>query len=509
MPLRYIPAGNSGNRTNPTFYWERRHSGTIFDLRPGTEYEIRLQLIDPDGGAATRTISARTRPVPKAARNARIVQATPRTLKQVEAAAEPGDILVLSPGFYEDFTATRDGTSGRPIVIRGAEGQPLPSVFDSVSLINRKHVIFEKATVYGSINLQGAEDVSVRHCRVHAKFGIIAKRKPGAKNCYIADNVVTWVMPWVPEAMGAESVYGGPGNVGEGIQITGPGNVISHNRVHGYRDCISLMEDTNAFEQYSVDIYNNDITLGADDAIEADFCMGNCRVMRNRITNSFMGVSSQPSLGGPTYFIRNAMYNIIEAPFKLTRGSGGNVILHNTVLKVGDGMRVPHGGGSYYNSIFRNNLTLGGLGGGRFGRYTSGTGRALHTPETDPSNDFDYDGLGVYGLPFTAQFGKTRVTSIEELRSQTTEKHAVEIGINDFAPLSFPFPPMPEREIPNLRIRAGSAAADVGVRLPNVNDDFLSTAPDLGAYEIGIPIPHYGPRPDGEDEETQWEREHP
>ena len=37
--------------------------------------------------------------------------------------------------------------------------------------------------------------------------------------------------------------------------------------------------------------------------------------MRNRITNVFMGLSSQPGLGGPTYFIRNAMYNVVCAPF--------------------------------------------------------------------------------------------------------------------------------------------------------------------------------------------------
>jgi hypothetical protein len=35
---------------------------------------------------------------------------------------------------------------------------------------------------------------------------------------------------------------------------------------------------------------------------------------------------------------------------------------------------------------------------------------------------------------------------------------------------------------------------DAGVRLPNVNDGFTGKAPDLGAYEVGEPVPHYGPR---------------
>jgi len=38
---------------------------------------------------------------------------------------------------------------------------------------------------------------------------------------------------------------------------------------------------------------------------------------------------------------------------------------------------------------------------------------------------------------------------------------------------------------------------DAGTRLPNINDDHLGAAPDLGAYELGAPVPHYGPREGG------------
>ena len=30
--------------------------------------------------------------------------------------------------------------------------------------------------------------------------------------------------------------------------------------------------------------------------------------------------------------------------------------------------------------------------------------------------------------------------------------------------------------------------------LPNINDGFTGNAPDLGALEVGQPLPHYGPR---------------
>jgi hypothetical protein len=46
----------------------------------------------------------------------------------------------------------------------------------------------------------------------------------------------------------------------------------------------------------------------------------------------------------------------------------------------------------------------------------------------------------------------------------------------------------------DFRLRAGSAAIDKGVILPNVTDAFAGLAPDLGALELGQTPPHYGPR---------------
>jgi hypothetical protein len=62
LPLRRVPAGSTEG-----FSWDNKHSGSILDLQPDTEYEIELSLADPDGGSDTRTVTARTRPVPRAA----------------------------------------------------------------------------------------------------------------------------------------------------------------------------------------------------------------------------------------------------------------------------------------------------------------------------------------------------------------------------------------------------------------------------------------------------------
>jgi hypothetical protein len=272
--------------------------------------------------------------------------------------------------------------------------------------------------------------------------------------------------------------------------------VICYNYVKGFRDCISTMEDSGANNQVSVDIYNNDIEIGADDAIEADFTMGNTRVMRNRISNSFMGLSSQPGLGGPAYFIRNVMYNIIYSPFKLYRGSSGDVAFHNTVVKCGDAVMIVPGRTVSW-AYFRNNLLIGGEGGGTYGGYGNGSGRVFHCPDCQPNCDFNYDGFGSIGTgTFTGRIGGDSFSSLAGMRANTTEADAVELDMGVFAAaVEFPASgPFPERSIPDLRILAGSAAADVGVVLANVNDGYAGAAPDLGAYEAGAGLPHYGPR---------------
>jgi hypothetical protein len=43
-------------------------------------------------------------------------------------------------------------------------------------------------------------------------------------------------------------------------------------------------------------------------------------------------------------------------------------------------------------------------------------------------------------------------------------------------------------------LKSGSAAIDKGFVIPNVNDGYAGASPDLGAYELGAPLPVYGPR---------------
>lgn len=493
MPLVRIPAGMTGEG----FSWTNKHAGSIFDLRPATTYEIELTLTDPDGGSTTQTITATTRAVPAPATNATIVNCTTADYLAKFGAATAGQILVLANGTYSlDFTFTKDGTSTQPIVIRAANTGG--AITGDVRLDNRKFIHVEGLTVNGQIKFNGAEGLCIRRNTVNAAAdGIVTKTI--ATNCYIADNTVIGTTNWNDPSVGASGT-----NLGEGIEVSGPGHVICHNSVRNFRDCISTIENT-GLNQICIDIYNNDIQVGADDGIESDFTNGNCRILRNRLTNCFIGLSSQPGLGGPTYFIRNVMYNLIYSPVKPNRGSVGDIVIHNTVVKSGDAVYTPTGV-AWRRALYRNNLFIGGSPGGTYGGFGNGTGKAAYMVDADATCDFNYDGFGAINIAFGGNIGTATFNSLATLKANTTEKNAVQVDLGVFnTAITFPHPVFPERPIPDLRLKTGSVAENAGLALSNINDGFAGSAPDLGAYEIGAPLPLYGPRPVGVDENTQFQ----
>jgi hypothetical protein len=74
--------------------------------------------------------------------------------------------------------------------------------------------------------------------------------------------------------------------------------------------------------------------------------------------------------------------------------------------------------------------------------------------------------------------------------------HGVEAGFSDLVhatlPAAWDQPVEPGSR--DLRLVSGSPEINAGVPLPNLNDGFtLSGSPDLGAFELGQPLPHYGP----------------
>ncbi len=450
LPLRRVPAGAS-QKTNPIITWTNRLSGSVFDLEPGTDYEIEVKLHDPDGGDAMQIVKASTRPEAIAKSDAVLKNGAKADLNAVQ----PGEVLLLADGDYGAVVFNRDGETGQPIVYRSTSGK---AIFSEISLTNRNWVYLEGITVNGPVRMNGSEHCAVRRCTITAQFGIKAY-KPGMMNACIEDNVITGIREWKPEIMGA-----GGDNDGEGIQFTGSGNVIRHNRVTGFRDCISHMEDGGAVAQSCNDILNNDISAGLDDGIEADFARHNCRIMRNRLTNCFVGISSQPGLGGPNYFMRNVMFNLTYCAFKLHRFSQGDVILHNTVIKAGDGFG-NHTSEPFDHALVQHNLFIGGKSpaNASYGGYSPGRGRAVDVQMFDSHCVIDHNAYAVIGLPFE---GKIRTWTFTQLPGSEFEPHGRILTVSP------PFPDDPARFY---------APPD------------LSTLTAAGAY-AGEKVPVYGPR---------------
>ena len=93
---------------------------------------------------------------------------------------------------------------------------------------------------------------------------------------------------------------------------------------------------------------------------------------------------------------------------------------------------------------------------------------------------------------------RSYATLKEYAQASGQDTHCIEVGFDVFENLSPAnyYDPTRVYDVDKLdfRLKAGGAAVDKGVILPNINDGYVGSAPDLGALEIGAPAPHYGPR---------------
>ncbi len=277
-------------------------AGSILNLTPGTEYNVRLTLSDPDGasGETSRTLTLRTRSEPQAYSGGRTLHVyspehkgprqEPAFTGILEAyygaglgdwsvvwerKAQPGDTLLVHAGLYRPerfnyvdplatpfdgtFNLTLKGTADKPITIKAAGDGEV--VFDGADnhilfdVIGTSHHIFDGLTfrntdvamLAGKKELAGAINLTVRNCRFeNVGFGIWTEYA-GSREFYIADNLF----------LGREDRYRligwtGPrwGDIGPysshllksyyAVKVYGPGHIIAHNAVAYFHDGIAI-----------------------------------------------------------------------------------------------------------------------------------------------------------------------------------------------------------------------------------------------------------------------------
>jgi hypothetical protein len=113
-----------------------RLATSLFGLTPGTVYDVRVTLVDPDGVSGSPTLSATlttradTFPEPTLQTlyvsptgndgNPGTVDLPLRTIQRAESMAAAGTLVLIQPGVYrEAVTVNVPGTAAQPIVFRG------------------------------------------------------------------------------------------------------------------------------------------------------------------------------------------------------------------------------------------------------------------------------------------------------------------------------------------------------------------------------------------------------
>jgi hypothetical protein len=272
-----------------------------------------------------------------------------------------------------------------------------------------------------------------------------------------------------------------------GDHTTYYGNVIRSNRFDHMFDGAHLFSDDANAPTENLDFHDNVILNCGDDGIETDGVGSNCRIYNNVISNFLTGISVAPAALGPTYVFRNVLQNwrcvpSVEGeadgmfhgyPIKLNHQMREDpwtqwvYLYHNTCVTDGpelDGFLFSYYWWYWKNIVSRNNIYMG-------------TRYAIANVDEPCPIDFDYDDLFTTHPSLFAYWYGVEYASLAELTAGTgQERHGLAVapgfvGAGD------------------LQLRPDSPLIDRGVYIPGVNDDFLGTAPDPGAFEFAGAAP--------------------
>jgi hypothetical protein len=512
---------------------------------------------------------------------------------------KPGDTILMHAGTYAyryeiyanqttinatttfegTYYLTADGTPERPIVIKAAgDGEVIIDGRGNFNLFNVKaadYNYFEGITFRntdiaiwaGTQFIVGSKGLTVKHCKFDQVGMGVFSNYAGSSNFYIADNVFLgrndpkhltgWNGAFWEQFNGVEGQVFPPIMASyTAIRLYGPGHVVAHNYVADFHDGVDtemygMPDGSHAHDgpsypprdywdrrPVSIDIYNNYITNAHDNAIEMDGSMHNIRVMRNVLINSASHpMSTQPSVGGPIYWIRNIVYHAPGGSTRMTAGSPGVLFYHNTVT-------TETSPGSSANVHWRNNLMLGQDSGPAIFSVTTNTGYSSSDfngfrPNPQAPYSFQWNVVQPGAAPGADPGGRGRaggapppgrggadgrgaargrgaagagaggealqpfqyVTLADFQKATGQDRNSVLVDFDVFVNVpKLDRDPKTVQRLYNFndfdfRLRPGSAAVDRAVAIPNVNDGFTGKAPDLGALEAGQPVPHYGPRP--------------
>jgi hypothetical protein len=512
VAVRYRPVGNPTWRdAMPLFRVHpedvvgrvvpEQFAGSIFNLAPGTDYEIELHATDADGPVdQTLTLTGTTRSVPvdPTTPNARSVSDA-AGLQAALDTAQPGDVITLAEGIYQgSFEMSASGTAANPIVIRGASEDG--AVLDghgcstcNLLEVDGSFVHVERLTLQNAVRglrfkTAGTEGNVAR--RLHLRDvanGIVGD--PDQRDFYLCDNVLEGRLTW---PLVYEDDGGRHSGSDDGINVAGFGHAVCHNQLVGFADAMKVEQDGSRAD----DFYGNEVLSAYDNAVELDTSEGNTRAFRNRFTNTFVPLSFQPTFGGPVYALRNVVVNVAEDQLKFyARGPGevpnGVLVLHNTFVSPEPALLMGSTATSHH-FVIQDNL-FDGVAGTKVVDWIGGIDDgAFDWNGWFPDGTFDFHAAGSW-----PSFAAMQAAGLFETNGTLL---AAPIFASGLAPPSTFRVTMAAED---ATLDAASNAVDAATSLANVDDGFTGAAPDLGALERGCPEPLFGVRPDGIDETNE------
>jgi hypothetical protein len=452
------------------------------------------------------------------------------------------------------YYLTADGTAEMPIAIKAAgdgavvfDGDGAFALFDvrAADYTYFEGLTFRNAEMAihaGTQFIAGAKGLTVKRSRFENVGAGVFSNFAGSSQFYIADNtflgrndpnhLIGWAGDMWTKFNGVNGQVFPPKMASYvAVKLYGPGHVVAYNYIADFHDGINIETYGNPdgsvasgpgiiegphypTREYwdrrpvAIDFYNNYITSSHDNPIETDGGMHNIRVLRNMFINhASHAFCNQPSLGGPVYWIRNIAYHLPAGSTRLTNGSAGVLFYNNTILSETQAAAAS-------NVHWRNNLMLGEnsapaiLNVTTMTSYTSSDYNAFRpNPGAKAAFQWTAPPAGVradFTSPgHTAALQTRTFMSLAEYSAATgQDRNSLIVDYDIFVNVprldaqdAATVQKIYKAEQFDFRLKPNAAPVDKGVVLPNVTDGFSGRAPDIGALEVGKPVPHYGPRP--------------
>ena len=472
---------------------DQQYRGSIVNLKSGTTYEIQLSL---RGTNTTQTFTAATWsedfPIARTVRLPDGMSTEPLEIAEDQSG---------TPGGYVLYTVSPDGKSGIDAQDR----------YDHCITVRASYIIIRGLTLIGAsshaIRLYDCHDVIIEGCDISGwgrvdkdGWGVnyesaIYSRSRELERVIIQRNKLHHPRSdsnsWDEHREERDTYHPiGPQTV---CFFNSKGNhVIRYNDVysdadHYYNDGFGAGSNYSleGFPNCDSDIYGNFIAQCWDDGIEAEGANRNVRIWGNYIESTFVGIATASTSVGPLYVWKN-VYGLSRRSdlkswndtgrggfFKTSDGAhtdrdftfrGRIYVFHNTTLQPAQpqGVEYPLGcsiglgwGGPMLNTTSRNNILH---------VYKSWHG-SINDKKKDPLGNYDYD---LYNGKIGAAEG--------------AESHGIHADpIYD-----------PGNGKGEFALDPSSPGYDAGMVLPNFNDGYTGSAPDMGAHESGTPALEFG-----------------